>query len=293
MSSTPTVTTPLLPGRSGTLPEADPERDPQPRNHPPNVAPSPPAINRLQHVAICAFSALHILRGLVFIAFPAVLIGMSASGRHPAQEEPTDPSSAAHRHHYYYHLLTALLGARDMILGGLLAAADRRRHRRGAHGVHRALAANLLSDAADTFVLIFFAACASAGQQPRRWRPGSPVAEITAVAVVATLEHVTLWSMSTEPGGESGFGGAGGGGGSGFEKTRASPTAGYEARLQAHEDKKRRMDMWLSDMRRAEEMRQPSPLPLMQPQPQKQDEQQQQQQQQQYQHQDPPSSQLQ
>lgn len=263
MSETPTVTTPLLPRRSGCTPDADPERDPQPRDRPVDPPPPPP-FNKLQHVAICAFSALHILRGFVFIAFPAVLIGMSASGNNRHGQEPTKAHSQTDHHHYYYHLLTALLGTRDIILGGLLAAADRRRR---APGVHRALAANLLSDAADTFVLIFFAACASAGQQPRRWRPGSPVAEITAVAVLATLEHVTLWSMSAETGTRSGFRSSGGG--SGFEKLRVSPTSAYEARMQADEDKKRRMDMWLSDMRRAEEMRQPSPLPQMQPQPQK------------------------
>ncbi|UNI16784.1 hypothetical protein JDV02_003187 [Purpureocillium takamizusanense] len=274
MSSTPTVTTPLLPRRSGGIPDADLERDPQSRDHPADGKdpPPPPTFNPLQRVAICTFSALHILRGLIFVAFPAALIGMSARGgggssSHHGQDTTT--TAPNHHHHHYYHLLTALLGTRDIVLGGLLAAAFRRRR---VPGVHRALAANLLSDAADTFVLIFFAACASAAaQQPRRWRPGSPVAEITAVAVMATLEHITLWSMSTETGvgGLGGFGSSsgGGGGGSGFEKMRASPTSAYEARMQADEDKKRRMDMWLSDMRRAEEMRQPSPLPQMQSQP--------------------------
>ncbi|KJZ77821.1 hypothetical protein HIM_02998 [Hirsutella minnesotensis 3608] len=181
----------------------------EPAPAPPAAAPQP-AVNRAQRVAIGVLAALHVARGLVMLAYP--LSGFSGLDI---------PRSGA------AFLLSALLGVRDALLGGLLATTDRFSD----HEVRRALAVNLLSDAADTFILIFSAAC--------RWQPHHPVAAIGLVATMAIVEHLTLWTMSDDDEGGSPRG-----------------AAAYEAHLQANEDKKRRLDMWFDDMRRSDEMRQ-------------------------------------
>ncbi|PFH56308.1 hypothetical protein XA68_16755 [Ophiocordyceps unilateralis] len=166
---------------------------------------------RVQRIAVSVFAALHIARGLLCLAYPA-----TSSGRLSGLVVGEGERSGA------TYLLSALLGVRDALLGGLLATADRR----CGHELRRALAVNLLSDAADTFLLIFAAACA--------WQRGrTPAAEIAVVATMAILEHLTLWSMAAP-----------------YDGANRSGAAAYEARLQAHEDKQLRLDMWLADMRR-------------------------------------------
>lgn len=196
---TASVRTSLL-RRTGLDPPPAPEADPAAAD-----------VSPLQRFAVGALAALHILRGLCFLAYPA-------SGISPL-ELPRDGATS---------LLSALLGVRDALLGGLLATAD---SRTGSGEVHRALAASLVSDAADTFILIFAAACA--------WQRSSPIGGIGVVAVMAIVEHLTLWSMGID------------------EAAGPGAVAAYQARLQAREDKKLRLDMWLADMRRTEELRQP------------------------------------
>ncbi|PHH88200.1 hypothetical protein CDD83_7847 [Cordyceps sp. RAO-2017] len=231
------VTTPLL---YGTVPPGAPEPMAEPTARP---APATASVNRLQRTAVGLFAGLHILRGLFCLAYPAS--GLSSFDL---------PRSGA------TFLLSALLGVRDMLLGGLLATAttttcsagDGDGNDNGGGGckeggggcagsrcgadreLRRALAVNLLSDAADTFILIFSAACA--------WQRRNPVAEIGVVATMAILEHLTLWTMAA-------------GSDSAGSTVRNQAVAAYEARLQAHEDKQLRLDMWLADMRRDEEMR--------------------------------------
>ena len=167
-------------------------------------APSPAPLNAVQRFAITFFSAVRIARGLCFIAWPA--LGLSSFDM---------PKTGA------TFLLGSLLGSRDLLLGGLLWTADLHSPRE----VRRALLANLLSDAMDTFILIFSAACS--------WHWRSPFVEIGVAAVLAILEHLTLWSMSDDDGG-------------------VDPTAGYVAGVQAVEDKNRRLDTWLTELRMAE-----------------------------------------
>ncbi|RCI09614.1 hypothetical protein L249_4004 [Ophiocordyceps polyrhachis-furcata BCC 54312] len=132
--------------------------------------------SRLQRIAVKGLASLHILRGLLCLAYPAASSGL-LSGLLVGGER----SGAT-------NLLSALVGVRDVLLGCLLATAS------GSHDVRRALAVNLVSDAADTFILIFAAACA--------WQRGAtPVAEIGVVASVAILEHLTLWSLASGGGG--------------------------------------------------------------------------------------------
>ena len=169
-----------------------------------NAPPPPPPLNGVQRFAITFFSAVRIARGLCFIAWPA--LGLSSFDI---------PQTGA------TFLLGSLLGSRDLLLGGLLWTADQHFPRE----VRRALLANLLSDAMDTFILIFSAACS--------WHWRNPFIEIAIAAVLAILEHLTLWSMSDDD-------------------DRGDPTAGYAAGVQAVEDKKRRLDTWLTELRMAE-----------------------------------------
>ena len=175
------------------------------------AAASDAPINRAQRLAVSVFSCLHIVRGLSFMVYPA--LGLSSFDI---------PQSGA------TFLLGSLLGGRDVLLGGLLFGADPA----GRREVRRALLVNLLADAMDTCILVFSAACS--------WHWRNPLVEIASVAVMALLEHLTLWSMSDEE--EDG--------------TRA-----YQALLRANEDKKMRLDNWMADMRRAEENRAGSPAP--------------------------------
>lgn len=169
----------------------------------PAPAPAPVPLSGLQRFAVSTFAIIRIVRGLSFILYPA--LGLSSFDI---------PQSGA------TFLLGSLLGSRDLLLGGLLYTADRRIRRE----VRRALAVNLLSDAMDTFILIFSAACS--------WHWRNPLVEIIAVAVLTLLEHLTLWSMSDE---------------------EEDNSKGYQTMLQGREDQKLRLDSWLTDLRRAEE----------------------------------------
>ncbi|KAF4123027.1 hypothetical protein GMORB2_6575 [Geosmithia morbida] len=163
----------------------------------------PPPLSRLQRFAITFFSLVRLLRGLCFIAWPAILLS--------SFEIPQNGAS---------FMLGSLLGSRDLLLGGLLYTADMLSIRE----VSRALVTNLLSDAMDTFILIFSAACS--------WHWKNPFIEIGISALLAFLEHLTLYSMS--------------------EDDTESPVASYEAGMQAAEDKNRRLGTWLSELRMAE-----------------------------------------
>ncbi|KAM4058931.1 hypothetical protein HRG_008192 [Hirsutella rhossiliensis] len=224
------VTTPLLYGYGyGSTAAAAPPESGAPDRKPGRLSPPLPAphtaaalaVNRAQRIAIAVLAALHIARGIILLAFPA--LGLGLPGLVDLPPPLSGASGSGGEGASLVLLVSGLLGVRDVLLGGLLATADRRSDRE----VRRALAVNLLSDAADTFVLIFAAAC---WRQHRR----SPVAEIGAVATLAIVEHVTLWTMAADH--EGG----------------------------ASEDKKLRLDMWFADMRRDEEMRRscsPAKLP--------------------------------
>lgn len=118
-------------------------------------------------------------------------------------------------------LLGGLLGSRDLLLGGLLWTADLSPHSR--RELRRALLVNLLSDVMDTCILIFSAACS--------WHWRNPFIEIAFAAALAIMEHLTLWSLSDE-------------------EEDASKV--YEEAMQRGDDKKRRLDNWLNEMRAAE-----------------------------------------
>lgn len=235
------VTTPLLYGNgygstAATAPAGDGASDRKPEAHSP-PPPSAPhraaatalAVNRAQRIVIAVLAALHISRGILLLALPALGLGLPGLVDLPPPLSGNGAGDGAS----LVLLVSGLLGVRDVVLGGLLAMADRRSDRE----VRRALAVNLLSDAVDTFVLIFAAAC---------WRQHrhSPVAEIGVVATLAIVEHVTLWTMAADH--------------EGGAYRPAAAVAAYQSRLQASEDKQLRLDMWFADMRRSEEMRQPS-----------------------------------
>lgn len=121
-------------------------------------------------------------------------------------------------------LLGCMIGSRDLLIGGLLWTADPASRRETV----RAVLISLLGDAIDTCILIFSAACMY------HWR--NPVVEIIALSVLAIAEHLTLYSVSEDE----------------YDSVRGGGAAAYTAGLQAMEDKKRRMDAWLADMRTAE-----------------------------------------
>ena len=164
--------------------------------------PPPPLLNRFQRFLITFFSVFRIVRGLGFMAWPA--LGLSSFDI---------PRSGA------TFLLGSLLGSRDLLLGGLLWSADLH----NAREVRRALLVNLLSDAMDTFILIFSAAAS--------WHWRNPLVEIGIAATLAIMEHLTLWSMDEDEG---------------------QGAREYQAHMQAGEDKKRRLDTWLSELRQVE-----------------------------------------
>jgi len=170
----------------------------------PTPPPSPP-LNSAQRIAITLFASVRVVRGLAFIAWPA--IGLSSF------DIPTTGAT---------FLLGALLGSRDFLLGGLLWTADLDAPSR--REVRRALLVNLLSDAMDTCILIFSAACS--------WHWRNPFIEIGLAAVLAVAEHLTLWSM---------------------DEDTDDGAAAYVRLVQAGEDKQRRMDSWLTELRAAEE----------------------------------------
>lgn len=169
------------------------------------ATPATPPLSSLQRFAVRAFAVIRILRGFAFMLYSAVFFSDFEIPRGNAT-----------------FLLGNLLGSRDLLLGGLLYTADPRVLRE----VRRALTVNLLSDATDTVVLIFSAACSSHSR--------NPIAEIVAVAVLTILEHLTLWSMCDE---------------------EEELSKGYQTMLQANEDQKKRLSSWLSELRVVEEQR--------------------------------------
>lgn len=170
-------------------------------------APGPAPLSRLQRFAVSAFAIVRIVRGLSFVVYPA--FGLSSFDI---------PQTGA------TFLLGSLLGSRDFLLGGLLYTADPRTPRE----MRRALAVNLLSDCIDTFILIFASACS--------WHWRNPLVEILTCAVLAALEHLTLWSMS--------------------EDEEEYSNKGYQTMLQAREDQKMRLDAWLTQLKLVEEQQQ-------------------------------------
>ncbi|CAH0054831.1 unnamed protein product [Clonostachys solani] len=187
------------------------------------VSPPPFKLSAPQEFAIYFFCVTRLVRALLLVAWPA--LGL-ASFEIPA----TGPA----------FMMASLLASRDLVLGALLWTADRGSRRE----TSRALLFNLLVDSMDTFILIFSAAC--------DWHEKrSPLAEIVTVAVLAILEHLTLYSMSEDDcpdaGGQHGgnvyvaYGGA----------------ANYAYGLQVSEDKQRRVDAWLTELRAAEDQMPP------------------------------------
>lgn len=113
-------------------------------------------------------------------------------------------------------MLASMIGVRDVLLSGLLHTADK--HDPAAlRELTRALATNLLSDALDAFLLIFYAAW------EEDW--GNPMGVIVMAAVMAVLEHLTLWSLSEDE------------------------WAGADHRS-LEDDKKARMNAWLRELER-------------------------------------------
>ncbi|KAK2591387.1 hypothetical protein QQS21_010931 [Conoideocrella luteorostrata] len=170
---------------------------------------APAAVTRVQYVASSVIATLHLLRGFALVIFPAtVLAGFALPKSYPA------------------FLLTTILGVRDIVLGGLLLMTDAGR----SYEVQRALGIALFSDSIDTFVMIFVVACSGSGR--------NPVAEIVSVALLAILEHLTLWSFGDDD--------------------DDGPSPSYQAVLQVDrlEDKRLRLGMWLEDLKRAEEAEQ-------------------------------------
>jgi hypothetical protein len=166
------------------------------------VVASDPPLSGLQRFAINFFSLARLVRGVCFMVWPALILSSFDIPRNGGT-----------------FLLGSLLGSRDLLLGGLLLTADRFNR----HEVRRALVTVLLSDAADTVILIFSAACS--------WHWKSPFIEIGLAAGFALLEHLLLWSMSEE---------------------EIRPGRGGYYGIQAHEDKKRRLNTWLTQLQAAE-----------------------------------------
>lgn len=178
-----TVTTPLLPLSTAATAAASPIRpsDASPPQLLPQLQqqlqPPEPFSSRLQRAAIAAFSLARFLRGLSLVLYPR--FGLYAL------DVPSDGASC---------MLASLIGVRDMLLAGLLHTADASGALAGdlaaRRELARALTVNLLSDAVDAFVLIFYAAWSS------DW--GNPLTVIVVTAVMAILEHLTLWSLSED-----------------------------------------------------------------------------------------------
>ncbi|KEY66306.1 hypothetical protein S7711_02768 [Stachybotrys chartarum IBT 7711] len=189
---------------------------------PMGVNPAPPALSGLQRFAITAFAIIRIMRGFGFVAYPALSISS-------LDVQPTGNNT---------FVLGSLLGVRDLLLGGLLYTADESLERE----VRRALVVNLLSDAFDTFILIFSTACSAHWQAHR-------IVAIAFVAVLALMEHFTLFSMGDDEELMARHAAAGQGG------------YGYQTMMLVDEDKKNRMTSWLAELRNAEEVRSVTPVP--------------------------------
>ncbi|KAF7555828.1 hypothetical protein G7Z17_g1939 [Cylindrodendrum hubeiense] len=174
-----TVTTPLLPisaAPTAAAPFPDTaagqlQFQPQQQQQQDSIA------ARIQRTAISTFSLVRFFRGLSLVVYPR--FGLYAL------DVPSDGASC---------MLASLIGVRDIMLAGLLHTADVTNALEGdpyaRREVSRALAVGLLSDAVDAFVLIFYAAWSD------DW--GNPMTVIIITAVIALLEHLTLWSLSED-----------------------------------------------------------------------------------------------
>ncbi|CAI6091209.1 unnamed protein product [Clonostachys chloroleuca] len=186
------------------------------------ASPPPFKLSAPQQFAIYLFCVTRLLRALLLVAWPA--LGL-ASFEIPA----TGPA----------FMMASLLASRDLVLGALLWTADRGSRRE----TSRALFFNLLVDSMDTFILIFSAAC--------DWHDNrSPLPEIVTVAVLAILEHLTLYSMSEDECPD--YQGHGGN-----VYVAYGGAANYAYGLQVSEDKQRRVDAWLTELRAAEDQMPP------------------------------------
>ncbi|KAG5981232.1 hypothetical protein E4U43_006636 [Claviceps pusilla] len=200
----------------------------------------PPPVTRLQYLASSVIATLHLVRGVALMTSPAFVLAGFGFALLPGR-----PGAAV--------FLTTLLGLRDVLLGGLLAKADARR----GYEVQRALGIALFSDSIDTFVLIFVVACS--------WSRRNPVPEIVSVALLAVLEHLTLWSFGDDEYDEDDededededendqdnnnlYA-------RGAQHARPKTRPSYQAIVQMDRlhDQRRRLGMWLEDLKRAEE----------------------------------------
>ncbi|KAM5345219.1 hypothetical protein ACJ41O_011081 [Fusarium nematophilum] len=167
-------TTPLLPISTPTAVATTPyaTRPSQPAE----PTPADSLASYVQRLAISTFSLVRFLRGVSLITYP----------RFGLWTLDIAPDGSA-------YMLASLIGVRDVLLSGLLYTADSSAapsDPAARREVSRALATNLLSDALDAFVLIFYAAWSA------DW--GNPVVVIVMSAVMAVLEHLTLWSLSED-----------------------------------------------------------------------------------------------
>ncbi|KAG5979488.1 hypothetical protein E4U54_006921 [Claviceps lovelessii] len=204
----------------------------------------PPPVTRLQYLASSVIATLHLLRGVALITSPALVLAGFGFALLPGR------SGAA-------VFFTTLLGLRDVLLGGLLATADARR----GYEVQRALGIALFSDSIDTFVLIFVVACS--------WSRRNPVPEIVSVALLAVLEHLTLWSFGDDEYDEDDEDeneedddddddddNSNNLNARGAQHARPKTRPSYQAIVQMDRlhDQRRRLGMWLEDLKRAEEV---------------------------------------
>lgn len=179
----PTVTTPLLPlsaaptAAIAAAPDAAGRLQIQLQQAQAQAQPQESVAARIQRTAISAFVLVRFFRGLSLVVYPR--FGLYAL------DVPSDGSSC---------MLASLIGVRDILLAGLLHTADVTSALEGdayaRRELSRALAVGLLSDAVDAFVLIFYAAWSD------DW--GNPMTVIIVTAVIAILEHLTLWSLSED-----------------------------------------------------------------------------------------------
>ncbi|KAG5976066.1 hypothetical protein E4U55_007504 [Claviceps digitariae] len=193
------------------------------------VAIVPPPVTKLQFLASSVIATLHLLRGFALITSPALVLAGFAPL--PSRSVPAV-------------VFTSLLGLRDVVLGGLLATADARR----GYEVQRALGIALFSDSIDTFVLIFVVACS--------WTRRNPVPEIVSVALLAMLEHLTLWSFGDDDDMDMDENNNNDNACDAQQRGRPKSRASYQAIVQVDRlhDKRRRLGMWLEDLKRAEEV---------------------------------------
>jgi hypothetical protein len=164
-----------------------------------------PPLTRLQRGAIKTFSIIRFLRGVSLLVYPKLGLW--------ALHIQTDGAT---------YLLASLIGVRDILIAGLLFTSKSTSRSE----VTRALVVNLLSDAIDAFVLIFYTAWSA------HW--GNPIGAIVVTAVMAIAEHFTLWGISEA------------------ERIDVNP------RPTVQEAKASRMSAWLRDLRRAIPSSQPA-----------------------------------